>query len=104
MKFFALGIAIACAMTVGSGGQDLKHVLTAMPDGKGRLRLEATHIDKDWTASVVHLKGNVRMEIWTTAKNPGQAMVLRADEVDYHENTGEISPRGNVRLTVEDAK
>jgi lipopolysaccharide assembly outer membrane protein LptD (OstA) len=104
MKLFALGVAVACAMAIGSRGQDLKHILTAMPDGKGRLRLAATSVDTDWAASIVHLKGNVRVEIWTTAKNPGQAMVLRADEVDYHENTGEISPRGNVRLTVEDAK
>jgi lipopolysaccharide assembly outer membrane protein LptD (OstA) len=29
---------------------------------------------------------------------------MRADEVDLNQTTGEISPRGNVRLTIEDIK
>jgi lipopolysaccharide assembly outer membrane protein LptD (OstA) len=115
MKRFVLGIAIACAMAIvpqlavsqsgtSNDAQGLKHVLTTMPDGKGRIRIAATRIDKDWASSVVHLKGDVRVEIWTTTRYPGHATVLYADEVDYHENTGEISPRGNVRLMVEDAE
>jgi hypothetical protein len=29
---------------------------------------------------------------------------MRADEVDLNETTGEILPRGDVRLTIEDIK
>jgi lipopolysaccharide assembly outer membrane protein LptD (OstA) len=56
---------------------------------------------------VIHLKGNV--EIKTTTCIPvGRrratvcegAMVLRADEADFHEETGEIEARGNVRVTL----
>ena len=31
-------------------------------------------------------------------------MVLQADEAEYHEDTGEITPRGNVRITFEDKR
>jgi lipopolysaccharide assembly outer membrane protein LptD (OstA) len=83
------------------GLQDVKHM--AMPDGKGRVRMAADNIDKDWAASVVHLKGSVTLEIWAS-KGSQEATVLRADEVDYNLKTAQISPRGNVQLRVEDTK
>ena len=115
MKGLAMCFAVQCALMIASQSAiaqsairadeaDAKHMLTTMPEGKGRLRLLANSINRDWASSVVHLKGNVRVEIWTTAKNPGQAVVLRADEVDYNESTGEISSRGNVRLKLEEGR
>ena len=115
MKGLAMCIAIPCALMIASQSAiaqsttranetDAKYMLTTMPEGKGRLRLVANSIDRDWGSSVLHLKGSVQVEIWTTAKNPGQAMVLRADDVDYNETTGEISSRGKVRFTLEEAR
>jgi lipopolysaccharide assembly outer membrane protein LptD (OstA) len=115
MNGLAISFAIPCALVIASHSAiaqsatradeaDPKYMLTTMPEGKGRLRLVAYSIDRDLASSVVHLKGSVRAEIWATAKNPGQAMVLRADEVDYNEITGEICPHGNVRVTLEEAR
>jgi lipopolysaccharide assembly outer membrane protein LptD (OstA) len=85
--------------------RNLKNLITTMPEGKGRLRLAAMSIDRDWTPPVIHLKGNVRIELWSaTPKVSPEVMVLRADEADYRQDTGEILPHGNVRVTLEDAK
>jgi hypothetical protein len=55
--------------------------------------------------SVIHLRGYV--EISTKVKitdSPLQLsiMVVSADEADYHEGTGEIEARGNVKMTYRD--
>jgi lipopolysaccharide assembly outer membrane protein LptD (OstA) len=110
MKYFAAGLAMVIVSQVAlpqsaanTDNPDVKHIAMAMPDGKGRVRMAADNIEKDWAASVVRLKGSVKMEIWA-AKGSREATVLRADEVDYDLKTAQISPRGNVRLTVEDTK
>jgi lipopolysaccharide assembly outer membrane protein LptD (OstA) len=79
--------------------QEVKHILTTMPSG-ARLTIAANTIDKDWTSSIIHLKGNVLVEVW--AKNSPKITILHADEVDYNETTGKLSPRGNVDLIVND--
>ncbi len=105
---FAIACTVAFAFTVAPSqasstaeSHDKKHMLTTMPNGTG-LRLTANSIAKEWVPSIVHLKGDVLVEIWT--KNAHNVTVLRADEVDYNETTGELSPRGNVGLTVKEAK
>jgi lipopolysaccharide assembly outer membrane protein LptD (OstA) len=105
MKCFTAGIVMAIVSQVAvsqnvtdPGTPELKHMTMAMPDGNGRLRMEAYNMDKDWAGAIVHLKGNVRVEIWAT-KNVREATILRANEADYSEKTGRISPRGDVRLT-----
>ncbi len=40
---------------------------------------------------VMHLKGNVKIV--------QEKVTIAADEADYHLDTGEIKPRGNVRVT-----
>jgi lipopolysaccharide assembly outer membrane protein LptD (OstA) len=114
MKRFGLAFAIVSiaaivsipvrSQTGGADAKDAKHILTTMPQGQGRLTLTALNIDRDWASSTVHLKGDVRVEIWTSPKNERTVTVLRADEVDYNEITGKLSPRGNVAITVEEAK
>jgi hypothetical protein len=54
----------------------------------GGVTFSAAEIRKN--GSVYRLRGNV--EIWT------DAMMLRTDEADFHRDTGEIEPRGNVRV------
>ena len=71
---------------------------------RGLISAQADEIDKDWCSRIVHLKGNARVRIYTSTKDPHGVMVMRADEVDLNESTGDISPRGNVRLTIEEPK
>jgi lipopolysaccharide assembly outer membrane protein LptD (OstA) len=118
MKRFGLPLAAAftaaifslplCSQTGSSAGgidtKDAKHFLTSLPHGEGRLTFVADNIEREWVPAIVHLKGNVRVEIWTSPKNGRSITVLRADEVDYNESTGKFSPHGNVSLTVEEAK
>ncbi|HYM13108.1 MAG TPA: hypothetical protein VEU62_20375 [Bryobacterales bacterium] len=40
--------------------------------------------------SVIHLKGDVEIR--------RRGMILRADEADYHEDSGEVGARGHVRV------
>jgi lipopolysaccharide assembly outer membrane protein LptD (OstA) len=49
----------------------------------------AQSIQRD--GEVMHLKGNVKIL--------QQKVTITADEADYHLDTGEIEPRGNVRVT-----
>jgi lipopolysaccharide assembly outer membrane protein LptD (OstA) len=92
----------AVSQSTGTKANEMKHVDVPMP--KGIVRAEALDIDKDWTPPIVHLKGAAYVRIYTATKAPLGAIVIRADEVDLNQTTGEIFPRGNVRLTVEDFK
>lgn len=112
MKRLALALVFTCSMMIaarsvsqgdtaaGDNKPELKRIMTTMPEGKGSLRLSAISIDRDWSPPITHLKGNVQVEIWSTPRKNNTVTVLRADEADYYENTGEIVPRGNVRVTV----
>ncbi len=116
MKPFVSALFIAAAMTVSiqpatsqdarsrSAIDDIKQIPTTLPNGSP-VRFAALNISRNWTESVVHLRGDVQVEIWISPKPAThQVMVLKADTVDYHEKTGEIEPYGNVRVTVEDVK
>ena len=105
VAFSAIAIVSQVAVsqsTASVNPDDLKHVFVPMP--KGRIRAEANNVDKDWTPPVVHLRGNVQVRIYTAADKPRGAIVMRAEEVDINQTTGEISPRGNERMSVEDPK
>lgn len=115
MKKFVSVLFIAAAITMStqpaisqdatSGDTpDIKQIQTTLPAGTP-VRFAASSINRDWTESMVHLRGNVRVEMWISAKpTTHQVIFLRADTVDYDENTGEIKPYGNVRVTVEAVK
>jgi len=99
-----LGLAVIThterASTVSS--PEIKSIQVPMP--RGLVRAEAFDIVKDWTPPIVHLKGSVKVRIYTSAKDPRGAIMLQADAADLDQTTGQILPRGNVRLTVEDVK
>ena len=108
MKRFVVVLAIACTTAITSTAgfsqtasspdtQERKHIGTTMPNGTP-LTFVANSIEKNWVTSVVHLKGDVLVEIHAS-KSP-TVTVLHADEVDYDANTGDLTPRGNVNLTV----
>ena len=65
---------------------------TPLKSIRGEARLAAFSIERGNSyPSVVHLKGTV--EIRTNG------FILRADEADYDENTGEVEARGTVKVT-----
>ena len=86
---FAGALAVAGATQVNPVAER-KHVMIAMPEG-GNIGLSATVIQRQ--APVVQLRGNV--EIRT------RDMLLRAEEVNYNENTGEIEARAAVYIKLE---
>jgi hypothetical protein len=77
--------------------------------------LSASTIQRDISQAeyspLIQLKGNVEIikPLCIAATEGGQlvckeAMVLHADEADYREDTGEITPRGNVHVSFEKIK
>jgi hypothetical protein len=105
---------ICCPLTLPppASGQDdqaveLKHLTVAPQNGNRTVALAALTIERGaHYPSVVKLKGNV--EIKTPVCLPvgkeselicdGQ-MIVRADEAEFHEDTGQIEAHGNVSVT-----
>ena len=88
-------LALASAITIASAGQvnpaaERKYVMIATPEGPN-ISLTATAIQRQ--APIVQLRGNVEIKT--------KDMILRADEADYDQNTGEIEARGAVRIKLE---
>ena len=55
--------------------------------------------------SIIQLKGNVQITTKIVAHDAPLSlmiMVVRADEADYHEDTGEIEARGSVQVNYRD--
>jgi hypothetical protein len=100
----SLGGARVKAAQPGNG-EEIKVLGTTLPEGRGSVRLSAMSMDRDRSPPVIHLKGNVRVEmVPAPSRGPHKVIVLRADEADFYEQTGEIQPRGNVRVTVEEPR
>ncbi len=121
MKLLTLGVAVACqisafaalAMCQEKEAQPERlHLTRPFPEtSPGRVELTASSIERDLSSkkseSIYQLKGNVEVRMVTCGRGShGNSMVcdqgsmmLHADAVDYNEKTGEISARGNVRLT-----
>src|SRR4051812_20160666 len=59
------------------------------------LEMSALNLERDPATGVTHLKGDVQMKL---APGPGLLTVLKADEVTYDPNTGDIETRGNVTI------
>ena len=112
MKLLGLiGLTVCLAAIVSHAGTgqdeariqstpDLKQVATTLPSGEPIL-MSALNIDRTWSDSVTHLKGNVRVEVRETLKAGNRYLLVRADEATYNPGSGEIIPSGNVRITQE---
>jgi lipopolysaccharide assembly outer membrane protein LptD (OstA) len=72
----------------------------------GRSTLQAESIDRELPyPSVIRLKGNVQITARTVVQYAPLSlmiMVVKADEADYHEDTGEIEARGDVQVSYRD--
>ena len=98
LLIFAAAILVASVALlphiIGQVAPDsVKHITTAPPNGvRGGASLNALDIVRDLPyPSIVHLKGQVEIR--------ADGFILRADEADYNENTGEVEARGTVKVT-----
>jgi hypothetical protein len=103
----------AFALPWAIGQENKPEPLHWMLDG---VRLTALNIQRDASRSdnphlpVVYLKGNVEItKSFCVPAGGGTACkermaVVRADEAEYHPDSGEIKPSGNVRVTFEESK
>ena len=100
--FIGMAVTIASVGAPGAASMEIKSIPVPMP--KGLVRAEALDIIKDWNPPIVHLKGNAKVRIYGAIKAPRGVIVLQADAVDLNQATGDIAPRGNVRLSIEETK
>ena len=113
MKRLIVGALIACPLTAlvseavcQDNVAEPLHMVIGTPQGH-RVELTATSMERDVsnkeTQLTLHLKGDVSIRLITCVSSAKEhvcegAMVLRADEADYHQDTGEFEARGNVRI------
>jgi hypothetical protein len=98
MRPYVVALAlIALPLSPGMGQQaaEMKHFSIVYKGGWG-VSLSAENMARE--ASVLHLIGNVEIKTAPRPGDPGQFVLMRADEADFHIDTGAIEPRGNVSL------
>ena len=107
MKLLILGGMLACQCTTllpQAIGQNKLNMMATGP--LGHITLQADSIQRRPSyPSVIQLKGNVEIKTKTVVQDSPVSlmiMVVRADEADYHEDTGEIEARGTVRVDYRD--
>jgi len=92
----ALGL-ITLPLSAGMGQQpeELKHFSINSPKGWS-VKITAENMARE--ALTLHLRGNVEIKTSIGQDAPRQFLLLRADEADFHIDTGAIEPRGNVMM------
>jgi lipopolysaccharide assembly outer membrane protein LptD (OstA) len=102
----------AIALPLAIGQENKPEPLHRIVDG---VRITASSIQQDASPSenprlpVIYLKGNVEIvkpscTAVSSEKPCYTKMVQRADEAEYHPDSGEIQAFGNVRVTFEELK
>jgi hypothetical protein len=115
MRLILSGALVVAMVTVwlslASGQQnqtaEMKHLSAAPLNANRPVSLEALNIERGVEyPSVVRLKGNVLIKTPVCLPVGPQAthvcdgqMIVRADEAEFDEKTGEIRPHGNVVVT-----
>ncbi len=102
MKIFGAALFVLALLAFGSFAKTQpKQFPTTLPNGEPII-MNALNIERNWTTGITHLKGNVQIDIRQTIQGGRHYLVIRADEADFNANTGEVIPRGNVRITPEE--
>ena len=102
MKIFGAATLVLALLALASfATTQPKQFPTTLPSGEPII-MNALNIDRNWTTGITHLKGNVQIDIRQTIQGGRHYLVIRADEADFNVNTGEVIPRGNVRITPEE--
>ena len=107
MKFALAALAIGTL-----AAQELKHLTVPTNTSLRALGVTAREVVRNLPHdAIIHLKGavEIRTPVCTRAEpnnamNCEGAVVLRADEADLNEETGQIDARGNVTVTREPEK
>lgn len=111
LKFFlaaaATGILTLAAQQYPDG--QLKRLTIPTTTNVQPLSAAALYVEREGDyPSIVHLKGSVEIKTPVclvvgpgTVQHCAGYVVLRADEADLHEDSGQIEARGNVRVTRE---
>jgi len=113
MRLFASGglflLLISFVLSLASGQRnapELKHLPVAPVNGLRWIQAEALNIERGVEyPSLVRLQGSVLIKtpVCVPLQQGGHIcdgeMIVRADEADLDEKTGEIRPRGNVVVT-----
>jgi lipopolysaccharide assembly outer membrane protein LptD (OstA) len=89
------------------GVAELKHVTTTPLNGRRPTLMAALSIERGTQyPSVIRLKGSVEIKTpvcLPVGKKGAQVcdgeMIVRSDEAEFHEDTGEIQAHGNVQIT-----
>ena len=100
------GVLVLLCLSCAAGGQEQKHVMTVMANGEWPTTLTALEIERvGQYPGAVHLKGTVEIKspvcFRVGKRNELEcdgAMILRADEATFHEDSGEIEARGPVTV------
>jgi hypothetical protein len=106
MRFAIIWLAIGA---LPLAGQEAKHLTVPTGTSVRPLEVTATEVARDLPYdSIIHLSGKVEIRTPVCLKagaNNAQYcagyVVLRADEADLHEDTGQIDARGHVTVTRE---
>jgi lipopolysaccharide assembly outer membrane protein LptD (OstA) len=115
MSAMKLSLAALAVCTLALTAQDnpagqLKHLSVPTATSVRPVSVAAMEIERPLPySSIIHLKGGVEIRTPVCLRSgPGNAqwscdgsVVLRADEADFHEDTGEIEAMGNVKVTRE---
>src|SRR5690349_15255120 len=91
---------IISTVSVASVAQTFKIAMTHMPHWQ-QIGIVAQSIQRE--SAGTHATGNVQVRITPIHPDEGR-MVIHADEVIYHGDTGEIETRGEARITIEKAQ
>jgi lipopolysaccharide assembly outer membrane protein LptD (OstA) len=109
-----LSLAVVAACTLALIAQDnpagqLKHLIVPTTTSALPVSVAAMEIESELPhPSIIHLKGSVEIKT-PVCLHAGRgnalvcngSVVLRADEADFHEDTGQIEASGNVKVTRE---
>jgi lipopolysaccharide assembly outer membrane protein LptD (OstA) len=109
LRLVVCAAALAAALAAQERPAELKHLLVPASGGNQHVKVAALEIVRDLPYNGIdHLKGSVEIkmrECVSTGPNHQQTcngyVVLRADQADFHEDTGQIEASGNVRVTRE---
>lgn len=106
---FAALVVGGLALTAQDRPAELKNLAVVTAASLQPIRLSAREIVRELPyPAVIHLKGNVEIRTPVcVVSGPGGAhtcggyIVLRAEQADFHEGSGQIDASGSVRVTNE---
>jgi len=108
MKLIAFAVVLVLAPAFAQENPAaVKRLAVAPLTGARGVTVAARSIEREAEyPSVIHLKGDaeIRMPVCFSNGKKGALVctgdtIVRADEAEYHEDTGEIEAHGNVRVT-----